>query len=147
MTTSRCEARIGISLLLLLVAAPISAQSPTKAADCSNIDPFMERKCVSARITQKEQQLADLVLRARSAVTGSFSRYGDFDNRTDPRFLDKSQFAWKSFVESNCTVVGAYGGGSNSAISDRITACYESELDHRAKFFTDLVEGTGDFGP
>ena len=82
-------------------------------------------------------------IKARKALAKGFARYGDNDNRTDPKYLDASQAAWKRYVENNCTVIAAYPGGSNSAISDREIYCYEDELDRRIKFLRDVTDGTG----
>jgi uncharacterized protein YecT (DUF1311 family) len=91
--------------------------------------------------------MARLYTRALAAVRTSYERYGSSDSRTSPDFLERSQAAWRRFADSNCTVVAAYGGGSNSAISDRETACYEEELDRRIGFLRQLAEGSGIFGP
>lgn len=61
-----------------------------------------------------------------------------FGYSNDPKYLDASQAAWKSYVDANCTVVAALGGGSNSAITDREGACYEKELDLRVAFLREV---------
>lgn len=107
---------------------------------CSNIDPWTERTCISARIKKKEGLLAQAFVRARAVVAKGYVLYGHSDTRTDPKYLDESQAAWKSYVDANCTVVAALGGGSNSAISDRAGACYEKELDLRAEFLREVED-------
>jgi uncharacterized protein YecT (DUF1311 family) len=141
------------SVLLLCLFLPASVLSAVKGApnidrigECGNVNPFAVRKCVSARIDRKERRMSRQFIEARKAVARGFARYGDNDNRTDPKFLDESQAAWKRYVKSNCTVIAAYFGGSNSAISDREMYCYEQELDRRMKFLRDAVDGTGEFG-
>jgi uncharacterized protein YecT (DUF1311 family) len=79
---------------------------------------------------------------ARKAVTRNFALHGANDLRTAPKYLDASQAAWKSYVRNNCTVIAAYGGGSNSAISNREMYCYEEELDRRIRFLRDVANGT-----
>lgn len=81
--------------------------------------------------------------KARSAIAQRFRRYGSNDNRSDPKYLDASQAAWKRFVDSNCTVIAAYNGGSNSATSDRLMYCYEGELDRRIQFLRNVANGSG----
>lgn len=105
---------------------------------CSNIDPWTERTCISARIKKKEALLAQAFVRARVVVAKSYALYRHSDIRTDPKYLDESQAAWKSYVDANCTVVAALGGGSNSAITDREGACYEKELDLRVAFLREV---------
>jgi len=83
-----------------------------------------------------------LLKRARSRVAEGFKKYGDWDDRTHPKFLEASQAEWRKFVDDNCTVIGAFGGGSNSAISDRIGDCYEEELDRRIDFLREVAEGS-----
>jgi uncharacterized protein YecT (DUF1311 family) len=147
MTIFRFELFSCVSSLLLLVTASAAASEERRPAECSNIDPFAVRKGVGARIERKEQLMGQQFIKARKAVAQSFAHYGSNDSRTDPRFLDHSQAAWKRFVENNCTVIAAYGGGSNSAISDRLMYCYEGELDHRIEFLRGAAEASGEFGP
>jgi uncharacterized protein YecT (DUF1311 family) len=138
------------SLLFLCLFTPGSMSAAVKhaphtegAGECGNIDPFAVRKCVGARIERKEQLMSRRLLQARKAVAQDFARYGKNDVRTDPKYLDASQATWKRYVENNCTVIAAYGGGSNSSISDREMYCYEQELDRRTQFLQDVANGTG----
>ena len=143
MTTSR------FSLLLFCVFLPAASAVAKDApnvhgtGECGNIDPFAVRKCVGARIDRKERLMSRQLISARRAVARNFARYGVNDIRTAPTYLDASQAAWKRYVEDNCTVIAAYGGGSNSAISDRKMHCYEEELDRRVRFLRDVTNGTG----
>jgi uncharacterized protein YecT (DUF1311 family) len=134
---------------LLLPISPVTADARkgNHLGGCSNINPFAVRKCVGVRIERKERLMREQLIKARKAVARRFGRYGDNDNRSDPKFLDASQAAWKKFAENNCTVIAAYSGGSNSAISDRIMYCYEEELDRRIRFLRDVTEGTGVLNP
>jgi len=151
MTISRSR-RLLLLFLLWQIPAGLSA-APARAPDsqtndrCSNIDPFVERKCVDRRIAGKERARRQLYAQALVSVRKDFAEYGNWDNRASPRFLERSQVEWKRFVDANCTVIGAFGGGSNPSITDRITGCYETELDRRIKFLSDLVQHTGEFGP
>ena len=142
------------SLLLFCLFLPASASATSedgpnvhRVAECANIDPFAVRKCVGARIDRKERLMSRQLVSARRAVAQNFARYGANDIRIAPKYLDASQAAWKQYVENNCTVIGAYGGGSNSAISDRKMHCYEEELDRRVRFLRDLTKGTGVVDP
>jgi uncharacterized protein YecT (DUF1311 family) len=139
------------SLVLALTAvAPAAAAGGTGAdvarataeQSCQNIDPRVGRKCSAKRIASKELKLKSLYPRALDAVARDFELYGKFDNRTDPAFLERSQSAWERFIEDDCTVKAASGGGSNNSISDRYSACYEAELDHRIKFLEQLANGS-----
>jgi uncharacterized protein YecT (DUF1311 family) len=140
--------RLAIPVLALLAvgsaASRVQAQDSTGA--CSNIDPGVVRKCMDSRIQRKERLMARLFAQARTSIARNFARYGSNDNRGDPKFLDASQAAWKRLVDSNCTVIAAYNGGSNSATSDRIANCYERELDRRIEFLRSAANGTGVFG-
>ena len=137
---------LGLAGLLLIpagVTAGAASNSPTGPAGCSSIDPFAVRKCVAARIDRKERLMQHQFAKARSAIAQRFRRYGSNDNRSDPKYLDASQAAWKRFVDSNCTVIAAYNGGSNSATSDRLMYCYEGELDRRIQFLRNVANGSG----
>jgi uncharacterized protein YecT (DUF1311 family) len=129
---------------------PVSGRSTARQSapgnGCSSIDPSEARACVGVRIESKERILADVLASARERVARSHATYGHRDNRTAPRFLDRSQTAWRSYAETSCTVSAALGGGSNSAISDRLTACFEEELDRRIRLLRELADGTGSAG-
>ena len=132
------------ALLALGSASTVQAQDATGA--CSNINPGTVRKCMGSRIERKERLMVRLFAQARRSVARNFARYGSNDIRSDPKYLDASQIAWKQFVDHNCTVIAAYNGGSNSATSDRIANCYEEELDRRIEFLRSAANGTRVFG-
>lgn len=123
-------------------ASPSSVTVPETDLNCSNINPQEERTCISRRRTAKEQRLKAVFTLALAAVSHSFKKYGDADNRTDPAYLKRSQAEWERFVEDDCIVKAAFGGGSNSSISDRHSDCYEIELDHRIEFLEQLASGS-----
>ena len=122
------------------------AQSPNyPAGTCSNIAPSTQRRCITARIERKERDLQSALARARAEVARRHQQHPSQDNRGDPAVFDRAQIAWRAFVESNCAIVATYPGGSNSAVSDRIAGCYESELDRRIRFLRDAADETGAF--
>ncbi len=139
-----------LALHLAGTAEPASGGSTARlsppADTCSSINPSEARACVGVRIESKERILTDILSSARERVARSHAAYGRWDNRTAPRFLDRSQAAWRSYAEANCTVSAALGGGSNSAISDRLTACFEEELDRRIRMLRELADGAGSAG-
>jgi uncharacterized protein YecT (DUF1311 family) len=141
---------IGLVALALTLGHPAAAAqplAPNPSDRCSGSDPSSERACIGRRIAGKEREMGRLYARALTAVRASNRRHGQEDGRTGPDFLRRSQAAWRQFVDSNCTVRAAYGGGSNSSISDRETACREAELDGRIAFLRQLATGSGMFGP
>lgn len=143
---------MSLAALLLAIAATSetgAAQTPYyPAGECSNIDPTTQRRCVDARMGRKEREMESLLAQARRDVAGRQAgrQRWQLDMRGDPAYLDRSQAAWRSFVESNCTIVAAYPGGSNSSVSDRIAGCREGEIDNRIRFLRHLLEETGPFG-
>jgi uncharacterized protein YecT (DUF1311 family) len=141
MTTFRSSA---LTLIFALAFAGTATAQPKADADrqCSNIDPFVERACVDRRIAEKEKRLEHLYVQALQSVRNDAQRYGRNDNRSDPKYLEQSQTAWRRFVDADCTVRAAFGGGSNSAISDRETECWESALDQRLEFLGELANGS-----
>ncbi len=117
--------------------------SPVTENQCSSISPSEVRACVAARMQRKELLLKIVFESARKRVAESHAKYGSWDSRTAPAHLDRSQMAWSAYVEANCTVTAAFGGGSNSAISDRYESCFENELDRRIAFLRAVSDGTG----
>jgi len=146
MTTSRFERFSCLGLLLLSTAAAAAASDQTRPADCSNIDPFAVRKCVGARIERKERLLQATYKRAMQSVRKNFARYGQSDNRSNPVYLTRSQAAWKRYVDNDCKVRAAFGGGSNPSISDREMDCYEDALDKRIELLRQLADETLNVG-
>ncbi|MDV3456304.1 lysozyme inhibitor LprI family protein [Sphingomonas sp. HF-S4] len=130
--------------LLVLAAIPSSGAAARQSigASCDNVDPFVERECVDRRIEAKKRRLASLYTEALTAVRGNFARYGSQDNRSNPDYLMRSQMSWTQFVDNDCKVQAAFGGGSNSSISERETGCYEDALDRRIEFLEQLADGS-----
>jgi uncharacterized protein YecT (DUF1311 family) len=111
-------------------------------SDCSNISPIVERECLGRRIAAKERLLGATFRLAMQSVRKNFARYGQWDKRSDPIYLTRSQAAWKQYVDSDCKVQAGFGGGSNPSISDREMDCYEGALDKRIEFLRQLADGT-----
>src|SRR4051812_27752730 len=109
MTIFRCSLLV-LCLLLPAPVVPAAKDAPNihPIAECGNIDPFAVRKCVAARVARKERQMSRQFIQARKALARGFARYGKNDIRTDPKYLDASQAAWKRYVDNNCTVIAAY---------------------------------------
>ena len=135
---------LALSLLNLPAAAP--GQSPggvwPRAGECSNIDPTTQRRCIGRRVEAKDRVVKQLYPRALASVRSGFARWGRNDTRLDPRHFAQAHRDWERFIASNCRATGAFGGGSNSSISDRITQCYERELDERIQLYRQIAEGT-----
>ena len=150
MTIFRCELLGAMAVLVpafAAAAAPAVEAEATPAETCRRIDPSAERACIGERVERKVRTMRAIYPRAVARLRENYSRSGDRDNRTAPRFLVRAQKEWERFVDDNCTVTGSFGGGSNSSISDRIQDCYEQELDRRIAYLGDLAEGVGEFGP
>ena len=111
-------------------------------ARCSNISPILERQCISRRVEAKQRTLEGLYPRALAAVKAGFAKWGAGDTRMNPRYFVEAHRDWRRFVESNCTALAAFGGGSNSSISDRETECHERELDERILLYRQLADET-----
>jgi uncharacterized protein YecT (DUF1311 family) len=124
----------------------VRAAEPASTASCSNIDPFAERECASKRIAAKERLLQATYRRAMRSVRKNFARYGQSDNRSNPAYLTRSQAAWKQYVDNDCKVQAAFGGGSNPSISDREMDCYEDALDKRIESLRQLADETLNVG-
>ena len=82
--------------------------------------------------------------RALVQARRGFAKWGRNDNRMHPRFFEQAHRDWRRFVDSNCTATAAFGGGSNSSISDRQTHCLEQELDRRIELYERMGKGSFD---
>jgi uncharacterized protein YecT (DUF1311 family) len=150
MTISRFERLLPVLPLLMgfpVIEARAQAPAPNLGNRCPDIDPSAEPECAGRGIAGKEREMSRLYALALAALRTNYRRYGRDDSRTSPIFLRRSQAAWRQFVDGDCTVRAAYGGGSNSSISDRETGCRQEELDRRIAFLRQLATGTGMFGP
>ena len=110
--------------------------------ECSNISPNELRRCIGRRVDAKQRTLGQLYPRALAAVQSRFAKWGRNDTRLKPRYFVNAHREWRQFVDSNCTAVGAFGGGSSSSISDRISQCRERAIDERIQFYRQLADGT-----
>ena len=125
---------------------PVRAQSVTgvwpSPGNCSNISPIEQRQCISRRIEAKERTLERLYTKALATVKAGFAKWGAGDIRTNPSHFIQAHHDWRRFVGSNCTTLAAFGGGSNSSISDREAECHERELDQRIALYRQFADGT-----
>ena len=128
--------------MAMVCACPAAAQNEQPVDTCGNIDPASESQCISRRVEQKERRLTGIYPKALASVRSSFRKYGNEDNRTDPKYLEQSQARWKLFIESDCAVQAAFGGGSNPSISRRELVCHEDALDARIKLLDQLADGS-----
>ena len=130
----------------ILIEQRLPAQSATglwpTPRHCSNIDPLRQRQCISRRVAGKVRTLERLYPKALAAVKVGFAKWGEGDTRMNPRYFVQAHRDWRRFVDSNCTALAAFGGGSNSSISDRNTECHERELDQRIALYRQLADGT-----
>jgi len=139
------RSRILLFVLALLgagIAAGASAQYWPDAKECSDINPFTERECISRRVEEKERILANVYGEALAEVRRQYAEFGDRDNRLDPRNFVQAQEDWKRYVDSNCLSTGAYGGGNSPWISERVTACHEYEIDRRIELLRKMANGS-----
>jgi uncharacterized protein YecT (DUF1311 family) len=113
-----------------------------EAGECSNISPTVQRQCIGRRVEAKSRLVNQLYTPALAAVRAGFAKWGRHDRRLDPRHFIRAHREWRQFIDSDCTAVGAFGGGSNSSISDRITQCYERALDERIQLYRQIADGT-----
>jgi hypothetical protein len=126
----------------MLVAALLALAAEPAADQCNNISPSVTRACIGRRVEAKDRLVRSLYPRALASVRSGFAKWGRHDTRLNPRHFADAHRDWQRFIASNCRALGAIGGGSNSSISDRITACYESELDERIRLYRQIADGT-----
>ncbi len=110
--------------------------------ECSNISPSIQRRCIARRVEAKERKLDQLYPRAVAVARSQFAKWGRNDNRLDPRHFIQAHADWKRFVASNCVAIGAFGGGSNASVSDRVAECHERALDERIALYRALADGS-----
>ncbi|HEY8592095.1 MAG TPA: hypothetical protein VIL42_04425 [Sphingomicrobium sp.] len=135
-----------LALASLDLSAAATGQAPSRASpaagECSTISPVAQRRCVGRRVETKDRLVRNLYLQALASVRAGMAKWGRHDSRLDPRHFAEAHRDWLRFIASNCRAVGAIGGGSNSFVSDRITDCYERELDERIQLYRRIAEGT-----
>ena len=122
-----------------LQAQPTTGVWPNPG-NCSNISPDVQRQCIKRRIETKQLTLERLYPKALAAARAA--KWGTGDRRMSPRYFVQAHRDWGRFVGSNCTALAAFGGGSNSSISDREAECHERELDQRIALYRQLADGT-----
>ena len=133
---------LAAAMLILPPAVAQPSASGVPANDqCNSISPSVVRACVERRIQAKERRLAALYPRALAQVRRGFAKWGRNDNRLHPRIFEQAHRDWSRFVDSNCIATAAFGGGSNSSISDRETYCREQELDRRIELYRRMANG------
>jgi uncharacterized protein YecT (DUF1311 family) len=128
--------------LAALALSTLSAQTTAPPDQCSNVSPQVERQCIGRRIERKQRRMETLYPRALAQVRRGYVRWGRNDNRMQPRFFEQAQRDWRRFVQSHCTATAAFGGGSNSSITDRFMDCYEQEIDRRIELFGRMADGS-----
>ena len=144
MTTFRFSLLLAVALAssIPLHSSVVRAAEPARTNSCADISPIVERECASKRIVAKERLLKATYRQAMKSVQKNFARYGQWDKRSDPVYLIRSQTAWKQYVDNDCRVQAAFGGGSNPSITDREMECYEDALDKRLELLRQLADGT-----
>ena len=136
-------------------AAPASAASSLaqdqseSLATClaRGIDPFHGDRCYERHLQRQEARLARALvgtrdyLARRQRESDSPAALAMSDNRRDPLYLDRSQAAWREYVDQDCTVRAGLQWGSNVWISRGIRDCYLHELERRISFLESIVTG------
>jgi uncharacterized protein YecT (DUF1311 family) len=111
------------------------------------IDPFSDDRCYKRHAerqeTRLERALADTrrYLARRHRETSRPGALAMADARRDPAYLDRSQRAWRDFVEHNCTVRAGLLWGSNVSVSRGERSCYLEELERRIAFLESIASG------
>jgi uncharacterized protein YecT (DUF1311 family) len=142
--------RVAVLAAVIVTFIPLEESLPAQSTtgvwpnpgDCSNISPIEQRQCISRRMDAKERTLERLYPKALASVKAGFAKWGSGDIRMNPIHFVRAHRDWRRFVDSNCTALAAFGGGSNSSISDREAECHERELDQRIALYRQLANGT-----
>ena len=127
---------------MTLAAVFLALAAQPTADHCNNISPWVTRACIGRRLEAKDRLVRSLYPRALASVRSGFAKWGRQDTRLNPRHFADAHRDWQRFIASNCRALGAFGGGSNTSISDRITRCHERELDARIQLYRQIADGT-----
>jgi uncharacterized protein YecT (DUF1311 family) len=118
---------------IMLACRPAIAGVPSKSSVCKSLDHPQEMVCIGKEISDKKAKLDALYRTTLANLPDS----DPTDKRKGRAQLEKSQIAWKSYIEENCDYVGAQEGGSNSWVSYFAAVCLNQEYEARIKFLTD----------
>ena len=116
--------------------------------DClaAGLDPFHDDECYSAHLERQEERLKRAFGGARQYMANrhretSRPEYALQDTRRDPAYLDRSQAAWRKFVEEDCAVRAGILWGANIWVSRGERDCYLGELQRRIIFLESIASG------
>lgn len=130
--------------LILGAGAPAEASSGAVLEDCVALiaqgGARAEYQCVDRNNRRKEEQMDRLYSEALARVRKREANAAP-DMRRDPAHLQKSQAAWKRYVDENCTVVAGLMGGAGGWVSRMWSDCYSQELDNRIMFLGQVAAG------
>jgi uncharacterized protein YecT (DUF1311 family) len=110
-------------------------------------DPFGEDRCYNREVERQEGRLARAVVAARAYLVRleREARRPGFrmmeDIRRDPAYLDRSQAAWRVFVDHDCNMRAGLLAGASVWVSRAYRSCYLDELDRRSTFLESIVSG------
>ncbi len=156
MKRASCHLAALIAPAILWSAAAIAAPGGSQAGDRSEnlatclargIDPFHGDGCYEREVDRQERRLEQRVVQTRDYLarrqreTDAPGALAMSDNRRDPLYLDRSQAAWRQYVDADCTVRAGLLWGGNVWISRGIRNCYLDELDRRIRFLESIVAG------
>ena len=111
------------------------------------IDPFLEDRCHNAFVARQEAWLDQALAGARRYLvrrqreTTGAGAVAMEDQRRDPAYLDRSQAAWREYVEQDCTVRAGLLWGGNVWVSRGERSCYLEELERRIAFLESVASG------
>jgi len=130
--------------------APSGSSAATRelrACLAGGIDPFHDDRCYKWHVKRREMRLERVLVQTRQYLARrerETSRPGALamaDVRRSPAYLDRSQAAWREYVEQDCTMRAGLLAGASVWISRETRSCYLEELDRRIRFLESIASG------
>ena len=112
-----------------------------------SIGPFAQDRCHDRQVELQEARLDRALLATRRYLASREQQTSGpeapamEDRRRDPAYLDRSQAAWRDFVQQNCTLQAGLLWGANVWVSRGVRSCYLEELERRIRFLESIASG------
>jgi uncharacterized protein YecT (DUF1311 family) len=134
-----------ITTLSSFTEAPVAQGRENGLEDCDRRlerpDDFARDECIGRNMDRQEARLERAFVAARSFIATRDTSGMMDDERRSAAYLERSQAAWRQFVDHDCTVRAGLTGGGNIWVSRYWAVCYSAEMDRRIDFLETVASG------